>query len=124
MSEAARTERPERSGWRFLRDLAIIVNAAASVAGKVPRAGNSAAHEVAKDLMLVHNEVAKFGKMLQRSYNATKQTALALVPTKQIVATPLKLSREPRTGSRPSGFRRSSSPRLGTITPTVRPRNL
>lgn len=25
MSEAARTERPERSGWRFLRDLAIIV---------------------------------------------------------------------------------------------------
>ncbi|KAK3070753.1 hypothetical protein LTR53_009897 [Teratosphaeriaceae sp. CCFEE 6253] len=89
---------------QMTRDLQVFAHVAASVAGKVPRVLNSTAHVVVKDLILVQHEVAKLGRTLQRSYNATKQTALALVPTKKTVTSPLKLSRKRAVGFRQKLF--------------------
>ncbi|KAK3069668.1 hypothetical protein LTR53_011812 [Teratosphaeriaceae sp. CCFEE 6253] len=89
---------------QMTRDLQVFAHAAASLAGKVPRALNSTAHVVVKDLILVQHEVAKLGRTLQRSYNVTKQTALALVPTKKTVTSPLKLSHKRAVGFRQKLF--------------------
>ncbi|KAK4888641.1 hypothetical protein LTR27_012485 [Elasticomyces elasticus] len=83
---------------QMTRDLQVFVNAAASVAIKGHRALNQTVHAAGKELAIMSNEVATFGRSVRKSISASKKTAQALVPTKKIVTSPLKLSRERAVG--------------------------
>ncbi|KAK1061095.1 hypothetical protein LTR74_011324 [Friedmanniomyces endolithicus] len=88
------------------RDLQIFVNAAASMVVKVDHALNKTAYAMSKDLAVVSRDVVAFGKSMRKSVSATKQTALALIPTKKMVTSPLKLSHERAAGFKKKLFRR------------------
>jgi len=62
----------------------------------------------------VSRDVVAFGKSVRKSVSATKQTALALIPTKKMVASPLKLSHE-----RAAGFRQKLLRRKGAHSPVA-----
>ncbi|KAK0926006.1 hypothetical protein LTR91_002955 [Friedmanniomyces endolithicus] len=96
------------------RDLQIFVNAAASMVVKVDHALNKTAYAMSKDLALVSRDVVAFGKSVRKSVSATKQTALALIPTKKMVTSPLKLSHK-----RATGFRQKLLRRKGVDSPTA-----
>ncbi|KAK0260819.1 hypothetical protein LTS09_004594 [Friedmanniomyces endolithicus] len=96
------------------RDLQIFVNAAASMVVKVDHALNKTAYAMSKDLAVVSRNVVAFGKSVRKSVSATKQTALALIPTKKMVASPLKLSHE-----RAAGFRQKLLRRKGAHSPVA-----
>ncbi|TKA76453.1 hypothetical protein B0A55_06099 [Friedmanniomyces simplex] len=83
---------------QMTRDLQIFVNAATSMVGKVDQAINKTAHAVGKDLAVMSRDVVAFGRSVRKSITATKQTAQALVPTKNSVTSPLKLSHERAVG--------------------------
>ncbi|KAK3623170.1 hypothetical protein LTR56_021752 [Elasticomyces elasticus] len=85
---------------QMTRDLQVFVNAAASVAIKGHRALNQTVHAAGKELALMSNEVVTFGRSVRKSITTSKKTAQALVPTKKIVTSPLKLSHERAVGFR------------------------
>ncbi|KAK5731410.1 hypothetical protein LTR15_001350 [Elasticomyces elasticus] len=89
---------------QMTRDLQVFVNAAASVAIKGHRALNQTVHAAGKELAIMSNEVVTFGRSVRKSITASKKTAQALVPTKKIVTSPLKLSHERAVGFRQKLF--------------------
>ncbi|KAK4919839.1 hypothetical protein LTR49_012586 [Elasticomyces elasticus] len=89
---------------QMTRDLQVFVNAAASVAIKGHRALNQTVHAAGKELAIMSNEVVTFGRSVRKSMSASKKTAQALVPTKKIVTSPLKLSHERAVGFRQKLF--------------------
>ncbi|KAK5698617.1 hypothetical protein LTR97_006263 [Elasticomyces elasticus] len=89
---------------QMTRDLQVFVNAAASVAIKGHRALNQTVHAAGKELAIMSNEVVTFGRSVRKSISASKKTAQALVPTKKIVTSPLKLSHERAVGFRQKLF--------------------
>ncbi|KAK0908283.1 hypothetical protein LTR02_005055 [Friedmanniomyces endolithicus] len=91
---------------QMTRDLQIFVNAAASMVGKADQALHKTAYAMSKDLAVVSKDIVAFGKSVRKSVHATKQTALALVPTKKMVTSPLKLSHKRATGFRHKLLRR------------------
>ncbi|KAK5681886.1 hypothetical protein LTS10_006420 [Elasticomyces elasticus] len=89
---------------QMTRDLQVFVKAAASVAIKGHRALNQTVHAAGKELAIMSNEVVTFGRSVRKSISASKKTAQALVPTKKIVTSPLKLSHERAVGFRQKLF--------------------
>ncbi|KAK5738899.1 hypothetical protein LTR17_005625 [Elasticomyces elasticus] len=89
---------------QMTRDLQVFVNAATSVAIKGHRALNQTVHAAGKELAIMSNEVVTFGRSVRKSMSASKKTAQALVPTKKIVTSPLKLSHERAVGFRQKLF--------------------
>ncbi|KAK0293032.1 hypothetical protein LTR35_001063 [Friedmanniomyces endolithicus] len=85
---------------QMTRDLQIFVNAAASMVGKADQALHKTAYAMSKDLAVVSKDIVAFGKSVRKSVHATKQTALALVPTKKMVTSPLMLSHKRAIGFR------------------------
>ncbi|KAK0248847.1 hypothetical protein LTR91_002200 [Friedmanniomyces endolithicus] len=104
---------------QMTRDLQIFVNAAASMVVKVDQALNKTAYAVGKDLAVVSKDIVAFGKSIRKSVNATKQTALALIPTKKTVTSPLKLSHERAAGFRQKLLRKKRVDSPAAITKDI-----